>query len=78
MSDKQKGKKLRRCAKHKGYYAAQKMVTLKNKRKRVIKHVRSNPNDYSNREYLSCVVQVDPGAVGLTGKGRKLLRRTAA
>ncbi len=40
-----KGKKLRRCAKHKNYYAVQAKRTDQNKKRRIGKHIRNHPDD---------------------------------
>lgn len=62
--------KANRIAKRKGHYAAQFGITDRNKRRRIKRHVRANPNDTKAiKRYEETYGKVSE--VGLSSKGRK-------
>lgn len=77
MADSINKQKKARSQSKKGYYTAQKTVTLKNKVRWVKRHLRSNPGDEQAKAYAkSAGIKLD--GLGLTSKGRKLAARMAA
>ena len=68
--------KLRRCSKFKTYYKAQTFQTDKNKRRKLRKHIRSNPGDlqaiHAHEQVLNFGAVRD---IGLTQRGKELEKR---
>jgi Family of unknown function (DUF7022) len=62
--------KLRRCSKFRSYYQVQYYQTDKNRRKRMLRHLRSHPNDKQTQERAGVQNISD---IELTSKGRKRL-----
>lgn len=67
-----KGKKLRRQAKGKTYYAMGPMRVATNRKRRMRKHIRSHPNDKETRRIFGFEKNFGSTKdLGLTSKGRK-------
>lgn len=76
MAAERKGKKLRRCAKLKGYYASGYDRTVRNKKRRMRTHIRAHPNDDAAvRAYETGCNFGRADSFGLNAKGRKRQRR---
>jgi hypothetical protein len=76
MSGERKGKKLRRQAKGKIYYASQGMRTETNRKRRMRNHIRSHPGDRKAATIYEQVKKFGSAAsFVLTSKGRKLHKR---
>lgn len=75
MSTKAKGcVKLRRCQKLKPYYKAQFVATDRNRDKRMLRHLRGNPNDVQTAKRYG-LDEVTRHSIELNSKGRQLHRR---
>ena len=71
-----KGKKLRRCSKHKNKYQAQVSRTETNKRRRIGRRIRNHPNDQcAIKRYERDMGSADGHLANLTSKGRWLAKR---
>lgn len=78
MAAEKKGKKLRRCtAQSKAYYKLQFGTTDSNRKKRLIRHIRSNPFDTAARERFEQDMGEAKG-IGLNTHGRHKLERANA
>lgn len=81
MANERKGKKLRRVAKLKGYYASGPMRVATNKRKRMMKHIRSHPADkeaVKTFEFVKNFGRADSFGLNCKGKRRKRRAERAA
>lgn len=70
-----KGKKLRRCAKHKNYYAVQAKRSDQNKKRRLGKHLRNFPEDKQAVEIYEKVKNYGPTAGHLANATGQAQRR---
>jgi hypothetical protein len=69
--------KLRRCQKHKSYYQVQAYQTDKNREKRMLRHLRSNPGDIRMAARYG-LDEITFASLESTSKGRKLKARYRA